>query len=564
MSLRLEANRTADVSEHSVENIAAKVAANVVSVLPPPQPAPPPASLSDDELRRVAQSIGRVLEHRVTTALQTIETPRQGGEDIAQVRSVIESAFQQQRQSEEQLTAMLTTMQQALIGMLDRMDALERQSTPDPLPPAPSPRDLPAAHVNPPVNPPEPSSASHPNTDSFGSFTGAAPAAPEPAGKSDFIAAARRAAGEAQLQQQQQQQPPSKRKAQDKGQTAKPARRKAAAGSAVPRRILLALLAVVAAASAYVALTRKPARPAAPSTKIERPDAPKKSSVLETEAETQIVQLAETEGAQQSPLDLLRQQEQAGIERLAALLERTSATETSEASSDDVPEASARELPPALVGPMSLRIAARDGNPSAQFAVALRLGEGRGVGQDLAQAVRWYSRSAQQGFSLAQYRLGTYYERGLGIAKNLPRALSWYRRAAENGNVKAMHNLAVLATSRQMGEPDYVLAAQWFSRASEHGLADSLFNLAVLFESGLGVKQDYGQAYYYLALAARAGDQQAVKRLEQTRAKLSPDDASRIDNAVAAWQPKPLDPIANHPVLAGNAWQAEPQRSVGG
>ncbi|MEW5965348.1 MAG: hypothetical protein AB1749_17555, partial [Pseudomonadota bacterium] len=161
------------------------------------------------------------------------------------------------------------------------------------------------------------------------------------------------------------------------------------------------------------------------------------------------------------------------------------------------------ELPPASVGPLSLRTAAANGDPSAQFEVGARLAEGKGIDQNFTEAARWYQRAASQGFAQAQYRLATLYERGLGMKKDLARARNWYQRAAEAGNVKAMHNLAVLSAGRAGEAPDYQTASRWFERAATLGLADSQYNLAVLFENGLGVAQDKKRAYQWYALAAR-------------------------------------------------------------
>ena len=322
---------------------------------------------------------------------------------------------------------------------------------------------------------------------------------------------------------------------------------------------------------------RKPAQPPVNPSSIERPAKPEKSSAIDGEKEIETADAAETldadpttlpaeagpriagtvvqTDAQISPLALLREQEQQGIARLSsqmgAMVQRTSAVETPPASR----ETTAVEMPPAMVGPNSLRLAAQSGDPSAQFAVAARLGEGRGVAQDLDEAARWYQRSAQAGFALAQYRLGTYFERGFGVPKDPARAAAWYARAAEQGNVKAMHNIAVLNTGRDGTAADYDTAVKWFAKAASHGLRDSMFNLGILYESGLGVAQDYANAYKYLALAARAGDAQAAKRLASVRARLAPARASAVDDAVAAWQPVPFDRIANDPVVAGEQWK---------
>jgi localization factor PodJL len=212
-------------------------------------------------------------------------------------------------------------------------------------------------------------------------------------------------------------------------------------------------------------------------------------------------------------------------------------------------------LPDMMVGPLSLRLAAANGDASAQFEVAARYAEGRGVRQDFKEAVRWYQHSAAASFALSQYRLGTLYERGLGVDKDLARARVWYGRAAAQGNVKAMHNLAVLAAGNSAGQPDYITAAQWFTAAAEHGLADSQFNLAILYQHGLGVAQDETRAYRWFSLAALSGDGEAKKRKAEAAKSLKLDQVAELDRAIAEWQRRPVSKLANDPHVAGQHWQ---------
>lgn len=216
------------------------------------------------------------------------------------------------------------------------------------------------------------------------------------------------------------------------------------------------------------------------------------------------------------------------------------------------------ELPPPTVGPLSLRRAAADGDPSAQFEVGARLAEGKGIDQDFKNAIEWYQRSASHGFAQAQYRIGTHYERGLGVEVDVERARVWYQRAAEQGNVKAMHNLAVLSTNR--GKPDYAEALRWFTDAAQYNLADSQFNLAVLHENGLGIEKDPKTAYVWFALAARSGDKEAVKRREAVKSQLSSDALAAAESEVRTFRPKPQLPTINDARVAGELWK---KRQVG-
>lgn len=219
----------------------------------------------------------------------------------------------------------------------------------------------------------------------------------------------------------------------------------------------------------------------------------------------------------------------------------------------------ASKLPPATVGPFSMRLAAAQGDASAQFEVASRLAEGKGTDQDLREAAQWYQRSAANGFALAQFRLATLYERGLGVKADRQRAQIWYERAATQGNVKAMHNLAVLAASRSPNG-DYETAARWFKAASEHGLADSQYNLAVLYENGMGVKQDLEESYKWLILAAKGGDTDAAGRRDTIKKKLDAKAASAVEQGAAAWRAKPMQNMVNDARLAGQAWQGGAKR----
>ena len=215
------------------------------------------------------------------------------------------------------------------------------------------------------------------------------------------------------------------------------------------------------------------------------------------------------------------------------------------------------ELPPATVGPLSLRLAAQRGDPGAEFEVAARLAEGKGVKQDFKLAMTWFQRAANHGLAPAQYRLATLYERGLSGSKpDLQRARVWYKRAADQGNVKAMHNLAVLSAGRESGKPDYATAAQWFTEAAERGLPDSQFNLGVLYENGLGVAQDGQQAYKWFALAVRGGDKEAAKRRDQMATKLDPAAFAAAEQLVASWQARQPEAPANDPRIGAEALRA--------
>ena len=237
---------------------------------------------------------------------------------------------------------------------------------------------------------------------------------------------------------------------------------------------------------------------------------------------------------------------------------------TAEAETIAQPASRASELPEAI-GTASLRQAALSGNASAQFVIASRYLEGKGVAGDAATAARWYQRAAAQNLASAEYRLATLFERGLGVPKDAAAARLWYQRAAEGGNVRAMHNLAVMLADNSNGKADYPGAAHWFAAAAQYGLKDSEFNLAVLHERGLGIGMDRKEAYRLYGLAARQGDSDAAARAKTLRNYLSSSESASIDAQVAAWTPKQVDKAANFVTIADKSWgvdMAGPEKAL--
>jgi localization factor PodJL len=222
------------------------------------------------------------------------------------------------------------------------------------------------------------------------------------------------------------------------------------------------------------------------------------------------------------------------------------------------------EMPSAMIGPLSLRLAAANGDSSAQFEVGARYAEGKGVPQNFKEAAKWYQRSADQGFAQAQYRLATLYERGLGLKPDRAQAAVFYERAAAQGNIKAMHNLAVLSANQTDRAPDYAAAAHWFSEAAKRGLPDSQFNLAILYENGLGVDRDLKQAFLWVSLAARAGDADATRRRDILRGKLTAQEIADAQILVSNWRMIPSERAINDALVAGDLWKKGQKSGISG
>lgn len=203
---------------------------------------------------------------------------------------------------------------------------------------------------------------------------------------------------------------------------------------------------------------------------------------------------------------------------------------------------------------VTLMDAANRGDAAAQYEVGERYANGDGVTQDMAEAAKWFERSANQGLAAAQYRLATQYEKGRGVAQDDRLAREWYEKAAQGGNVKAMHNLAVIHAEGRGTAQDFKTASGWFTQAADYGLGDSQYNLAILNERGLGIPKNPIEAYKWLDIAAKGGDQGAAAKRDAIATELSAEDLARAKVASGTWRAKTPDPVANGDLSSLKQW----------
>jgi uncharacterized protein len=145
---------------------------------------------------------------------------------------------------------------------------------------------------------------------------------------------------------------------------------------------------------------------------------------------------------------------------------------------------------------------AEQGNPDAQYNLAVAYQYGHGVTRDHAAAVSWFQKAANQRLPGAQLSLGVLYENGVGVPQDFAIAVSWYRKAAEQGNTAAQ------------------------------------LNLGVMYENGWGVAQNYVVAHMWFSLAAAAGDGDAARNQDISAAKMTSEQIAEARRLAREWEPK--------------------------
>lgn len=159
------------------------------------------------------------------------------------------------------------------------------------------------------------------------------------------------------------------------------------------------------------------------------------------------------------------------------------------------------------------RKAADQGMPEAQGILGMMYAKGTGVPQDLATAVQLFRKAAEQGLPQAQSVLGNLYSAGAGVPQDHVEAVRWYRMAAERGEVEAQFRLGVRYGLGQGVPKDHVEANRWYRKAAEQGHQESQYLLGTNYFEGRGVGKDLKEAAKWIHKAAEQGDAEAQTRL---------------------------------------------------
>ena len=156
---------------------------------------------------------------------------------------------------------------------------------------------------------------------------------------------------------------------------------------------------------------------------------------------------------------------------------------------------------------------AEQGYANAQCNLGNCYSYGRGVTQSYTEAVKWYMKAAEQGLARSQYNIGLCYIKGNGVIRSYAEAVKWFRKAAEQGYASAQCNLGVCYKYGQGVGKDEVEAVKWYRKAAEQGNANAQYNLGVCYKKGDGVDKDVIEAVKWYRKAAEQGLAEAQSAL---------------------------------------------------
>jgi TPR repeat protein len=128
---------------------------------------------------------------------------------------------------------------------------------------------------------------------------------------------------------------------------------------------------------------------------------------------------------------------------------------------------------------------------------------------DYSEALRWFSKAADQGSIAAQYNIGWLYRNGRGVVQDYAEAMRWYRKAADQGHAAALSNVGFLFQNGLGVARDDTEAMRWYRNAADQGDAGAHYNIGLMYANGWGVARDVGQARVWMQKAAEGGNEDA-------------------------------------------------------
>lgn len=155
---------------------------------------------------------------------------------------------------------------------------------------------------------------------------------------------------------------------------------------------------------------------------------------------------------------------------------------------------------------------------------------------DLGTALRYYRKSAEEGYAQAALRLGIMYERGAGVDKEYVKAADWYRKSSDLGNSFAGAKLGHLYLKGQGVDQNYDKALELLRKGADSGIMEAQFYLGQMHEEGRGVDADREQALKWYKKAEQSGSGRAARARQELAdqsqvPRRSNQQASRSDGA---------------------------------
>ncbi|MBO5792324.1 MAG: SEL1-like repeat protein [Lentisphaeria bacterium] len=162
-----------------------------------------------------------------------------------------------------------------------------------------------------------------------------------------------------------------------------------------------------------------------------------------------------------------------------------------------------------------LEIAARSGNPEAEFLFADALEFGRGTPANQKKAFEFYSRSAKSSFPAALVRMGDFCLEGTFLPHDPQKAVKYFQKAAEKKYAPALRKLGWCSENGIGVKKDPAQAFNFYEQSANSGDPLGTYHAGRCFLDGIGVNADPAGAFYYFKRSAAQGCREGMLALAE-------------------------------------------------
>jgi TPR repeat protein len=137
-----------------------------------------------------------------------------------------------------------------------------------------------------------------------------------------------------------------------------------------------------------------------------------------------------------------------------------------------------------------------------------------------AEAVEWYLKSAEHGNVDAQFELFGIYKEGKGVKEDMNEAVKWLFKAVEQEDKYARESLCLSTSCLGEGavsKDTEKKMIEWFKESAEQGYDYAQYALGGIYFYGRGVPEDEKEGMKWLEKAVEQGNELAIESLGRIR-----------------------------------------------
>jgi len=164
---------------------------------------------------------------------------------------------------------------------------------------------------------------------------------------------------------------------------------------------------------------------------------------------------------------------------------------------------------------LNFKLEAKLGDAEAQYNLGIMYERGESVKESKGEALRWFSKAANNGYVKAQLSLGLHY----GIYDDFYEAIKWLREAGNNGEPLAQYLMARYHRYGRGTTKNIEMAVEWYLKASEQGYTSAQNEIAKMYEKGDEISPDKEVSIFWYGKACENGSKRGCTKYNKLNAQ---------------------------------------------